>query len=178
MLSQEELETLTPAGLTRILHSTFGIALLFEETASGCWYPFGKKTTIHGYSYVSIKNKQFRLHRLAYQAVKGNFDQDLLVRHECDNRPCCNPKHLLIGTNKDNSEDMVRRQRCNQPRGVHNYAAKLTEEEVLEIRASQLPQYELAIMYNMSQQCISKVRNRTTYKNVLDREESNNAHSC
>jgi hypothetical protein len=32
---------------------------------------------------------------------------DLLVRHKCHNKVCCNPDHLLLGTDLDNYYDSV-----------------------------------------------------------------------
>lgn len=34
-----------------------------------------------------------------------------MVRHSCDNPPCCNPAHLLVGTAAQNAQDMAERGR-------------------------------------------------------------------
>ena len=47
-----------------------------------------------------------------------------VVRHACDNPPCCNPLHLLGGTHADNVADKVRRGRV--PRGETHYNADKT----------------------------------------------------
>ena len=31
--------------------------------------------------------------------------------YSCDNRRCCNPKHLSVGTNRENALDMMRKGR-------------------------------------------------------------------
>jgi hypothetical protein len=50
----------------------------------------------------------------------------LIVRHTCDNPPCVNPAHLLVGTQADNALDMVKRRRHGKE--------KLTPDMVREIR--------------------------------------------
>lgn len=68
-------------------------------------------------------------HRVAYKLAKGEIPDGLVVRHSCDNPPCVNPDHLLVGTFADNSGDMVDRGRSTKGRGI-----KLTDDDVREIR--------------------------------------------
>ena len=50
-------------------------------------------------------------HRFAWQLAGGEIPKGLHVLHRCDNRPCVNPHHLLVGTPKDNAQDMMVRGR-------------------------------------------------------------------
>lgn len=80
-----------------------------------CWIWQGS-TNNKGYGTIGIGGRHggsVTTHRLTYIALKGD-PGDLLVRHACDNRRCVRPSHLTIGTAKDNSQDMVTR---NRPRG-------------------------------------------------------------
>lgn len=52
-----------------------------------------------------------RAHRFAYESKYGAIADGLIVRHKCDNPPCCNPDHLEVGTTKDNAWDKVKRGR-------------------------------------------------------------------
>jgi hypothetical protein len=55
-------------------------------------------------------------HRLAWELANGEQAGDLYVLHTCDNRLCCNPAHLYLGTHADNVRDRVGRER-----GVYHY---------------------------------------------------------
>jgi hypothetical protein len=53
-------------------------------------------------------------HRLSWLVNVGEIPEGMHVLHKCDNRPCCNPKHLFLGTNLDNIKDRVSKNRSNR----------------------------------------------------------------
>jgi hypothetical protein len=58
-------------------------------------------------------------HRFAYELTHGEIPSGLFVCHTCDNRLCCNPKHLFLGAAKDNQQDMARKGRGTKGRGYY-----------------------------------------------------------
>lgn len=76
-----------------------------EDT--GCWEWTGNCDPRRGYGRLSINNRTYYAHRVAYFISYGEDPEQLLVRHKCNNPPCCNPEHLELGTHEDNSRDMI-----------------------------------------------------------------------
>lgn len=68
-----------------------------------------------GYGRFFFNGKIKLAHRMSYELFKGEIPDGLMVRHICHNPVCFNPDHLLIGTAKDNSQDMVRAGRHPKP---------------------------------------------------------------
>jgi hypothetical protein len=66
-------------------------------------------------------------HRWAYTHFIGNIPEGMVVMHICDNRICCNPHHLKLGTQQDNLKDMNIKKR----HGVH--PKRCTLEKLNEI---------------------------------------------
>lgn len=97
----------------------------------------GKTGSRTGYHNVYSKGKLERAHRLAYcfaRRIPIEYIKGSVVRHTCDNPRCINPRHLILGTQQDNIDDMLARQRHVAPRGVQHGCAVLTEDNVRFIR--------------------------------------------
>jgi hypothetical protein len=58
-------------------------------------------------------------HRLAFEVYKGRIPPGLCVLHKCDTPACCNPDHLFLGTQKDNSVDMANKGRGANQKKTH-----------------------------------------------------------
>src|SRR4030043_1563744 len=103
-----------------------------------------------------FNGKNQSVSRLAYKLIYGDFDDSLYVCHHCDNPPCCNPNHLFLGTRQDNVDDREAKGRNKMPHsiGEDHGGAKLTKEQILEIRNKYIPReysyYKLAREYGVT----------------------------
>lgn len=102
------------------------------DEASGCW--IWRRFLNGGYGAVKIGHRSIRAHRYSYELHRGPIPEGAVVRHRCDRTSCVNPDHLEIGTQADNVRDAVERGRARGAPGARNAKAKLTPEQVLEIR--------------------------------------------
>lgn len=81
----------------------------------GCWEWIGAKSGPMGYGLVEKRNRQIRwsqiAHRYSWFLHFGEPPSGTCVLHRCDNPLCVNPSHLFLGSKKDNSQDMLRKNR-------------------------------------------------------------------
>lgn len=115
------------------------------------------------------KNGERKAHRAAYVEEYGPIPEGMWILHSCDNPSCVNPKHLFLGTAKDNSDDMRSKGRafypgCGGQSGESNHNCKLSDIDVKYIRENWVwgsgPQ--LAKKFNVHVTTINKIRRGAT----------------
>lgn len=67
----------------------------------------------NGYGSIRYDGILMVAHRLSYLLAYGDIPKRKNVLHKCDNPKCINPKHLFIGTQKDNMHDMLKKGRSH-----------------------------------------------------------------
>lgn len=106
-------------------------------TESGCWLWIGADYgNDDGYGRFCLGGRNQKAHRCSWQLYVGEIPSGMLVLHKCDTPGCVNPDHLYLGTHADNTRDKESRNRGNQAKGEDHGFAKLTEQDVIEIRKS------------------------------------------
>jgi len=86
-----------------------------------CWLWTGA-TCGPGYGRLKIGGRVYSAHRVAYELANGAIPptpghHGALVMHSCDNPRCCNPRHLKLGTSRENARDMAAKGRNFCPNG-------------------------------------------------------------
>jgi hypothetical protein len=108
-------------------------AHLLPPNAHGCrlWPKIGSNGD---YGKTSWQGEHMLAHQAAFFIANGWRPKGryIVIRHTCDERRCCEPAHLIIGTQKDNARDRDERNRHNRPPSWKR--GKLTPDQVREIR--------------------------------------------
>lgn len=137
----------------------------YIEKEKGCHIPKRQPCVWHesnkgdnGYVLLSLCGERVRAHRESYMHYKGIIPEGMIVMHSCDNRECINPDHLVLGSKRDNTQDMV-----SKGRAVGGGTKKLTPEQVQEIKDSPLSSYKLAEIYPVSSTHIRRIKNGTRH---------------
>lgn len=140
--------------------------------ANACIEFQGARFSSGGYGAVRHEGQTVRAHRLAYCAANGISLASIAgveVRHSCDNPPCINPAHLLLGSHADNMRDMFERGRRKAAVGEKVWTAKLTPDDVVQIRranAAGESQRSIAFRIGLNPTTVRKICLRETWRHV------------
>ena len=104
---------------------------------NGCWICSIAVSAKSQYGRVTISGTGIRVknHRASWMVHRGPIPKGMCVLHRCDTPACINPDHLFLGSQADNSADIVAKGRFPDRRGENGGRAYLTTVEVLKIRS-------------------------------------------
>lgn len=149
-----------------------------------CWDWMGSKFRKEsgGYGIFCINRKSYPANRIAYWFSHGLFPGEFQTCHVCDRPICCNPCHLFLGTVADNMADRNAKNRQatgddngrrthpeSVPRGSKHYAAKLIEQQVLEIKLMHylgIRPILIAKIYGITTVTVSSIHDGKSWRHV------------
>lgn len=163
-------------GNPEILLTRMGEGDTFEErfwsrvdktpNPKGCWVWKGN-TYKKGYGTTKYKGRQYGTHILSWFLAHGKMPEKHVL-HYCDNPPCVNPEHLHEGTNAENVQEKIERNR--QAKGEKIHTCKLNESQVKEIKillaTTNLKQKEVGDMFGVHYVTIGQIKAGKTWKYV------------
>lgn len=106
-------------------------------------------------------------HRISYILHHELLLPEEEILHTCDVPLCVNPNHLFKGTQQDNVDDMVAKNRHTN--GIRNGRAILTEDDIIKIkdlRKQGLFHREIAEIFNVSRPAISLILEKVNWKHT------------
>jgi hypothetical protein len=144
------------------------LAKVAEPDENGCTLWTGC-TDRGGYGrFRHLGRRVVRAHR--YAAGMLDWPREIQTRHTCHVRACVNPEHLTFGSSADNMRDRDEAGRQAQQKGVDNGNAKLTEEQVIEIRRRYadggVTQQELGDEFGVARRTISDIIRREIWTHL------------
>lgn len=117
-----------------------------------------------GYAHIKRHSKTLTVSRLVWKLWHGEIPDGMLICHRCDNRSCCNPAHLFLGTKADNTKDCMEKLRFWFRSGIHSPQSKLNLSQVLEIRSSTRSGKSIAQDFKVTPRVVYLVRRGHSYK--------------
>lgn len=145
-----------------------------KQKGDKCWpWLAGPKT---GYGQFWTGLRSVHAHRYMLELMLNRkLKTEEHALHSCDNPRCVNPKHIFLGTNIENIQDKVKKNRHkgwshpNSPKGENHPKAKLSNTDVTKIRR-RINEGEIltriAEDYKVTIQTISFIKRKITWKSV------------
>lgn len=128
---------------------------------SGCWIWMGCSHP-RGYGEITMRQKSIMAHVASWCIFKGD-PGNFHVLHRCDVTACVNPDHLFLGTHQENMADREKKGRNKLPTREQRFRI-LSDDQVIQIRSSDLPIKILASQFSVSPWTIINLRRKKSDK--------------
>jgi hypothetical protein len=142
----------------------------WEENKNGCWISVNHGPNSKGYPLKRIGgNRKKLISHIVWEECFGEIPEGLGVLHKCDTPMCINPEHLFLGTNKDNSDDKIRKGRHKFPPrhpGESCPTAKLTQDQVLKIISDTRLHKIIAKEYGICKGHVWRLKSRREWRHI------------
>lgn len=132
---------------------------------SGCWIWSKAVQKSSGYGMLRVSGRPILAHRASWMAFRGETN-GLHVLHKCDVRQCANPDHLFLGTDKDNSDDMMAKGRNRHPYGEGCHLSKLSEGDAREIFHSSDSYSKLGKKFGVTVQAVYAIKKKKSWRHL------------
>jgi hypothetical protein len=142
-------------------------SMIRKGSGSECW-PWLRGKNTSGYEIFCVGPDRIIASRASWEIFCGPIPAGFQLLHKCDVPACVNPSHLFLGTVQDNVSDMWAKGRAVVRRGDRNHASKLTAEDVIAIRSSDMSLTKLAAKYGISRASVSAARRGLTWSHIAD----------
>lgn len=147
------------------VHENFFRKISKQSNEKDCWLYISEER----YGKISVGRMTLLAHRYSYELHIGKIPKGFYVCHKCDVTLCVNPKHLFLGTSKDNTQDMLIKKRGNHRKGSKHHWSQLNEDQVLEIKKKLFKREKVRILakeYNVSYSVIDQIRSGKSWNHV------------
>lgn len=154
---------------TKCYHQARRENITYKIDGNGCHICTSHAGDKDGYPKISRmvdgKSKTYHLSRFLWAQKYGEIPAGMVILHNCDNPACINLDHLSVGTNFDNSSDMIAKLR--QAKGEKAARSKLNDCQVTEIKRNlHKSDYELATEFNVVPGTIYHIRKGLTWTHI------------
>jgi len=121
----------------------------------GCLISTYKAHSQSGYAIMKFGKTTRGAHRVSWMVHFGDIPKDLWVLHKCDNPLCINPDHLFLGTAKDNTDDMIKKNRDNYS-GAEKYPVEI-KNKIIELKRLGKTYKEISLELNIPSASIASI---------------------
>jgi len=138
-------------------------SLVEIKSEDECW-PWKGLRFSRGYGRFCVNGRVESSNRTALVLSGVDIPERMMACHSCDNPPCCNPKHLWLGTGAENAADCKRKGRTgktgdNHPLRRHPELRKFGDKHHFRINPELIPKGEQCGSHKLKENEVIKIRN-------------------